>query len=154
MVGPRAGMSPGSSCASPRRPFSTVTIGDTGERVQVWTTFGTADWSEQVDLDLRSEATRRLIAGWFTFFASHGVRMVRLDAVGYVAKKAGTSCFMVEPEIWEAIDWLIAAAGRAGLEVLPEIHDRLRHARDARGARLLDVRLRPARAHPAGVRDR
>ncbi len=107
----------------PVDPFSTVIIGDTGERVRVWTTFGTAEWSEQVDLDLRSEATRRLIAGWFAFLASQGVRMVRLDAVGYVAKKAGTSCFMVEPEIWDAVDCLISAAGHAGLEVLPEIHD-------------------------------
>ncbi len=70
----------------------------------------------------RSEATRQLITGWFSYFASHGVRMVRLDAVGYVTKKAGTSCFMVEPET-DAIDWLISAASRAGLEVLPEIHD-------------------------------
>ncbi len=51
------------------------------------------------------------------------MRIVRLDAVGYVVKKAGTSCFMVEPEIWDAIDWLISAAGDAGLEVLPEVHD-------------------------------
>ena len=65
-----------------------------------------------------------LIADWFAFFASNGVRIVRLDAVGYVVKKPGTSCFMVEPEIWEVIDWLIADGGRAsGLVVLPEVHD-------------------------------
>lgn len=108
----------------PDDPFSTITIGDTGEQLRVWTTFGRPDGSsEQVDLDLRSEATRRLIADWFAFFAAQGVTIVRLDAVGYVVKAAGTSCFMVEPGIWEAIDWLIEAAGREGLTVLPEVHD-------------------------------
>jgi sucrose 6(F)-phosphate phosphorylase len=107
----------------PDAPFSTITVADTGERETVWTSFGTADWSEQVDLDLRSAATRRLIGDWFAFFASQGVRIVRLDAVGYVVKKPGTSCFMVEPEIWEVIDWLISTADRAGLVVLPEVHD-------------------------------
>ena len=32
------------------------------------------------------------------------MRIVRLDAVGYVIKKPGTSCFMVEPEIYEFLD--------------------------------------------------
>jgi sucrose phosphorylase len=107
----------------PRDPFSTITIADTGRPMRVWTTFGSEDWSEQVDLDLRSETTRRLIVDWFTTFAINGVRIVRLDAVGYVVKRAGTSCFMVEPDIWEAIDWLVAAAAEVGLTVLPEIHD-------------------------------
>lgn len=108
----------------PDDPFSTITIGDTGQPLRVWTTFGRPDGtSEQVDLDLRSAATRQLIADWFAFFASQGVSIVRLDAVGYVVKEAGTSCFMVEPGIWEAIDWLIEAAAREGLTVLPEVHD-------------------------------
>ncbi|MFN8621636.1 MAG: sucrose phosphorylase [Chloroflexota bacterium] len=108
----------------PDDPFSTITIGDTGERLRIWTTFGKPDGtSEQVDLDLRSAATRGLIADWFAFFAAQGVSIVRLDAVGYVVKEAGTSCFMVEPGIWEAIDWLIEAAAREGLAVLPEVHD-------------------------------
>ena len=108
----------------PVDPFSTVTIGDTGARIRVWTTFGTGEGSEQVDLDLRSASTRELILDWFTSFARQGVRIVRLDAVGYVVKKAGTSCFMVEPEIWETIDWLVATADRVGLVALPEVHDR------------------------------
>ena len=108
----------------PDHPFSTITVRDTGEPLTVWTTFGRPDGSsEQVDLDLRSDATRALIADWFAFFASQGVRIVRLDAVGYVVKKPGTSCFMVEPEIWEVLDWLVEAADRAGLVVLPEVHD-------------------------------
>ena len=42
-------------------PFSTVDDRRTGEREMVWTTFGTADWSEQIDLDLTSPAARGLI---------------------------------------------------------------------------------------------
>jgi sucrose phosphorylase len=30
---------------------------------------------------------------------------------------------MVEPEIWDVIDWLVAEAGGLGLAVLPEVHD-------------------------------
>lgn len=108
----------------PGDPFSTITIGDTGEELRIWTTFGSAEGSEQIDLDLRSPATRRLIGEWFAFLASQGVAIVRLDAVGYVVKRAGTSCFMVEPEIWEVIDWLTRTAEAVGLVVLPEVHDR------------------------------
>jgi sucrose phosphorylase len=107
----------------PDDPFSSVSVGATRETVRVWTTFGTPDGFEQVDLDLRAEGTRRLIAAWFGGLAAHGVRMVRLDAVGYVVKRAGTSCFMVEPEIWDVLDWLRAVAADMGLLVLPEVHD-------------------------------
>jgi sucrose phosphorylase len=49
--------------------------------------------------------------------------MVRLDAVGYAVKKAGTTGFMVEPEIWSLMDWASSVAERLGLALLPEIHD-------------------------------
>jgi len=108
----------------PGSPFTTVEIEATGERETVWATFGTADWSEQIDLDLRSPSTRALIRSWLAILASHGVRIVRLDAVGYVVKKPGTSCFMVEPEIYDVLAWITATAGEFGLVVLPEVHDR------------------------------
>ena len=85
----------------PGGPFSTVTIEETGKPERIWTSFGSADWSEQIDLDVNASATRALITGWLGSLASHGVRIVRLDAVGYVIKKPGTTCFMVEPEIYE-----------------------------------------------------
>jgi sucrose phosphorylase len=107
----------------PDDPFTTITIGDTGSTETIWTTFGFGGRVEQIDLDLASEATRELIRGWFEWFAGHGVSIVRLDAVGYVVKKPGTSCFMVEPEIYDTLDWLIATAAEHELEVLPEIHD-------------------------------
>jgi sucrose phosphorylase len=102
-------------------PFSTFTAA-TGERITVWTTFGEGDTSEQIDLDLRSPAGRALVRRWLAGLASHGVSMVRLDAVGYVVKQAGTSCFMVEPEIFDVLDRLSADASEHGLLALPEVH--------------------------------
>jgi len=108
----------------PNTPLSPVLIRDSGQRELVWATFGTADWSEQIDLDVRSSATRELITAWLRTFAQHRVRIVRLDAVGYVIKKPGTSCFMVEPEIYDFLDWVTETAASLGLAVLPEVHDR------------------------------
>jgi len=108
----------------PDAPFSSVTIQDTGEQEQVWTSFGSRDWAEQIDLDVTSTTTLELITEWLRSFALHGVRIVRLDAVGYVIKKAGTSCFMVEPEIYAFLDWITAIADSFNLVVLPEVHDR------------------------------
>jgi sucrose phosphorylase len=107
----------------PHTPFTTITVAETGEKELVWTSFGTANWSEQVDLDVTSLATRRLILEYLRLFASQQVRMVRLDAVGYVIKKPGTSCFMVEPEIYEFLRWIATEAASLGLLVLPEVHD-------------------------------
>jgi sucrose phosphorylase len=104
-------------------PFSDLTVGRTGETIRFWTTFGTPGGFEQVDLDLASPGTRRLVTSWFAGLASHGVRIVRLDAVGYVVKRPGTTCFMVEPDIWQVLDWLRGAAADVGLAVLPEVHD-------------------------------
>jgi sucrose phosphorylase len=108
----------------PDSPFSTITIEETGESERIWTSFGSADWSEQIDLDVSSDTTRTLVSGWLQFFADQGVQIVRLDAVGYVIKKPGTSCFMVEPEIYEFLDWITGVADSFGLAVLPEVHDR------------------------------
>ena len=110
----------------PDSPFSTITVEATGEVERVWTSFGTAEWSEQVDLDITATSTRALITGWLRLIASHHVRIVRLDAVGYVAKKRGTKCFMVEPEIYLFLDWITGVADTLGLTLLPEVHDHYR----------------------------
>jgi sucrose 6(F)-phosphate phosphorylase len=107
----------------PDSPFSTVTIRSTGESERVWTSFGTDDWSEQIDLDVTSQQTRSLFEDWLRNLAAHGVRIVRLDAVGYVIKEPGTSCFMVEPAIYDFLDWIVGVAALHGLVVLPEVHD-------------------------------
>jgi sucrose 6(F)-phosphate phosphorylase len=106
----------------PKPPFSTVTVAATGQSERIWTTFGRTEPSEQIDLDLRSPLTRRLLVDHLRFFRQQNVRIVRLDAIGYVIKKPGTSCFMVEPEIYEVLDWLTAEATSLGLELLSEVH--------------------------------
>ena len=88
------------------RPYSTYKVGSPAVDQRVWTTFGKQDPSEQVDLDWRSPQFRRLIVDFLESFARHGVKIVRLDAVGYLVKKLGTSCFFVEPEILEFMDWI------------------------------------------------
>lgn len=103
-------------------PYSDFTIAETGETIRVWTTFGKVTPSEQIDLDVNSPVTRRLLSDFFTNFAKHGVKIVRLDAVGYITKKPGTSFFFVEPEIYDFLDWLTELAASFGIELLPEVH--------------------------------
>ncbi|MFP3882145.1 MAG: sucrose phosphorylase [Actinomycetota bacterium] len=107
----------------PGSPFSTVTIEETGEEEAIWTTFGSADWAEQIDLDLTSNSARAKVTAWLETLASHGIRMVRLDAVGYIVKQPGTDCFMVEPNIYEILGWFESVADDLGLVLLPEVHD-------------------------------
>mgnify|MGYP005623431685 FL=1 len=103
-------------------PYSDFSIEETGETKRVWTTFGKITPSEQIDLDVNSPATRQLLTDFFENFAKHGVKIVRLDAVGYITKKPGTSFFFVEPEIYEFLDWITELANTLGIELLPEVH--------------------------------
>ena len=103
-------------------PYSDFSVGDTGETVRVWTTFGKTTPSEQIDLDVHAPATRQLLTEFFENFAKHGVTIVRLDAVGYVNKVPGSSFFFVEPEIHEFLDWITELANSLGIELLPEVH--------------------------------
>ena len=103
-------------------PYSTFVIESTGASERVWTTFGADDPSEQIDIDVESPLARRMVADQLAWFREHGVRLVRLDAVGYAIKRAGTSCFMVEPELSAFLDWLHTIADPLGLELLTEVH--------------------------------
>lgn len=103
-------------------PYSTFTIEETGEEEKVWTTFGKTDPSEQIDLDIKSDKVKKLLTEFFMNFSKQNVKIVRLDAVGYVIKKLGTSCFFVEPEIYEFLDWIMDLANSLGIELLPEVH--------------------------------
>lgn len=103
-------------------PFSTFNIEETGQVEKVWTTFGKTTPSEQIDMDMNSAIARQLLTDFLTNFSRNGVKIVRLDAVGYVVKKPGTSCFMVEPEIYDFLDWITELAHSLGIELLPEVH--------------------------------
>ena len=103
-------------------PFSDFTIEKSGKVERIWTTFGKVDPSEQIDLDVHSDKTRELLTEFLTNFSRQGVKIVRLDAVGYVIKKPGTSCFFIEPEIYEFLGWIAELAHSLDIEILPEVH--------------------------------
>ncbi len=103
-------------------PYSDFTIQETGETERIWTTFGETTPSEQIDLDINSEITKELLRNYFRIFRDNNITIVRLDAVGYLVKKPGTSFFMVEPEIYEILDWMSDMAESYNIELLPEVH--------------------------------
>ncbi|MBT6358522.1 MAG: hypothetical protein HOJ58_10495 [Chloroflexi bacterium] len=66
--------------------------------------------------------TRQLLTDFITTFSKNNVKIVRLDAVGYVIKKPGTTCFFIEPEIYQFLDWITELANSLDIELLPEVH--------------------------------
>jgi sucrose phosphorylase len=52
-----------------------------------------------------------------------GIKLLRLDAFGYTTKRIGTSCFLVEPEVYRLLEWVNEVAHQHGAECLPEVHD-------------------------------
>ena len=106
----------------PEHPFTDITIEGTGEVIRIWATFGNREAPEQIDLDIHSPLTRDLLKRLLRHLRDQSIRIVRLDAVGYLTKKPGTSCFFVEPEIYETLGWLRDVADELGLVLLPELH--------------------------------
>jgi sucrose phosphorylase len=127
----------------PGLPF-TVKVLESGEKCTLWTTFT----SRQIDIDVKNPEGIRYLEGILDRFASCGIRMVRLDAVGYAIKKAGTSCFMI-PETFAFIDEFAAKARSRGIEVLVEIHSYYRKQIDiaARVDWVYDFALPPLVLH-------
>src|ERR1035437_5977544 len=103
-------------------PYSTYTIEKTGEQETVWTTFGKENPSEQIDMDMNSPIAKQLLRDFLVNFSKNNVKIVRLDAVGYVIKQLGTSCFWVELQVYEFINWATDLANSLGIELLPEVH--------------------------------
>jgi sucrose phosphorylase len=100
----------------PGLPFTAVTLAN-GERRLLWTTFTT----KQVDIDVEHPLGQAYLEGILKTLAASGVKMIRLDAVGYAIKRAGSSCFMM-PETFAFTDRFAATARSLGLEVLVEVH--------------------------------
>lgn len=100
----------------PGLPLTYATL-QSGERRILWTTFTAA----QIDIAVHHPQGRAYLTSILRTFADNGIRMVRLDAVGYAIKKAGDSCFMM-PETFDFIGEFAAEAKALGIEVLVEIH--------------------------------
>ena len=105
----------------PILPFTKHTTAR-GEQALLWTTFT----SDQIDIDVQHPEGRRYLADVLSRLHAAGIRSIRLDAVGYAIKKAGTSCFMI-PETFAFIADLTTQAHALGMEVLVEVHG---HHRD------------------------
>ncbi|MCB1906756.1 MAG: sucrose phosphorylase [Rhodocyclaceae bacterium] len=101
-----------------KEPFREVVFAD-GSRGRVWCTFT----ERQIDLDYRSPRTFAFMDDNLRFLTDRGVKLFRLDAFGYTTKEIGTSCFLVEPGVWEILEWFRDKAAEYGAEVLPEVHD-------------------------------
>lgn len=99
----------------PGLPFTPVTLG--GRKRLLWTTFT----PQQIDINVDSAAGQAYLETVLTTLAHHGVRLARLDAVGYAVKRAGTSSFMTA-DTYAFIDQLTARAHELGIRVLVEIH--------------------------------
>ena len=132
----------------PGLPFTRAELG--GRPRLLWTTFT----PHQLDLDVRTPQARAYLAAVLERLAAAGVTTVRLDAVGYAVKTAGTSCFLT-PDTYRFVDDLVARAHGLGLTVLAEVHAPQRVA--ARAAahvdRVYDFTLCPLVLHAVTTGD-
>jgi sucrose phosphorylase len=104
----------------PGLPFS-YTILKSNEKRLLWTTFS----KEQVDINVTDPQGKAYLQSVLRTLHDNGIRMVRLDAVGYAIKKPGSSCFMI-PETFAFIEYLANQAAALNIEVLVEIHSHFR----------------------------
>lgn len=127
----------------PGLPFTTVTMADRSRRL-MWTTFT----PHQIDLDLGDPGARGYLYTVLERLSRSGVDLIRLDAIGYAIKTAGTSCFMT-PETFRFIDELAEGARARGMESLLEIHSHYSLQMKAAGVvdRVYDFALPPLVLH-------
>jgi sucrose phosphorylase len=102
----------------PRAPYVEAEFAD-GTAEKIWCTFA----EEQIDLNLKSEVTRKFVVDTLINLVKHDASVIRLDAFAYGTKKVGTNCFFVEPEVWELLDGVRSILETYGVTVLPELHN-------------------------------
>lgn len=126
----------------PGLPFTPVVIA--GRARLVWTTFTAG----QIDLDVADPTARAYLSSVLRALSAAGVTLVRLDAVGYAVKTAGTSCFMT-PRTLDFIDAIAREAHAFGMQVLTEVHAHHRYAVEAarHADRVYDFVLAPLVLH-------
>lgn len=107
----------------PGLPFTALRFGD--RRRLVWTTFT----DRQVDLDVRHPSTWDYLREIIDRLADAHVGLLRLDAVGYVGKIAGTDCFLTA-ECERFVQRVQDYAHARGAEILVEIHGHYRQQID------------------------
>lgn len=90
-----------------------------GETEDIWCTFS----EEQMDLNMEAPVTWEFVERSLRFLLRNGASMVRLDAFAFATKKYGTSCFFIEPEMWELMERVQRILDEKNIPMLPEIHD-------------------------------
>ena len=100
----------------PTAPFVEKQLGD-GTSQKFWTTFT----AQQIDIDVSDAGAQAYLRGILNKLAENGISTVRLDAVGYAVKTAGTSCFMT-PETYRFIDRMAEWTRELEMQALAEIH--------------------------------
>ncbi|MEK9578330.1 MAG: alpha-amylase family glycosyl hydrolase, partial [Aquiluna sp.] len=99
----------------PGLPFTAYNVA--GKRRLVWTTF----MPSQVDIDIKHPAGLAYLDRVLDALQSGGVKVVRLDAVGYAVKTPGTDSFMTE-ETLEFVSQITEKIQSRGMRVLVEVH--------------------------------
>lgn len=102
----------------PRAPYVDAHFAD-GTSEKVWCTFD----EEQIDINCKSETAKKFIKDNLVQLCEHGAGLIRLDAFAYATKKAGTSCFFIEPDVWELLKECDNILEPYQVELLPEIHE-------------------------------
>jgi len=83
-----------------------------GKEVYLWTTFS----SDQLDLNYRNEKVLLEVIDLILFYAIKKARIIRLDAIGHIWKKLGTSCINLE-EVHKIVQLLRAVLD----EIFPDV---------------------------------
>ena len=99
-------------------PFDTA-----GGRQWVWTTFS----ADQVDLDYRNPAVTLAVAEVLLTYASHGASAIRLDAIGFLWKEAGSPSIHLD-ETHRVIQLLRAVLDRTYPDVVLVSETNVPHA--------------------------
>lgn len=86
--------------------------------VEVWNTFG----DDQIDVDIDSPKTKEIFEEYIAALSGHGISTLRFDAVGYIIKRLGTTCFFQTPEIYDYMTWAKDICDKYNVEILPELH--------------------------------
>ena len=102
----------------PGGPMCTAHFAD-GTEKKVWSTFS----DEQIDLNLSDPEVQAMVRRNLRNLSGHGAALIRLDAIGYATKKPGTSCFCIEPDLWDLLGECRENLKDTGTDILPEIHE-------------------------------
>lgn len=102
----------------PRAPYVDAHFAD-GSTEKVWCTFD----EEQIDINCKSDTAKAFIRDNLTHLCEHGAALIRLDAFAYATKQEGTSCFFIEPDVWDLLHECEEIMKPYQVEILPEIHE-------------------------------